>query len=346
MKAAIFNGPGDLNVKEVPTPEAGPGEIVLRVGANTVCGTDGRILRGEKTAGVRKGVVLGHEISGYVCEVGSGIKGFNEGDLVGVMPTVPCGKCFYCIQGYENLCTDSELFGYGYDGGLAEYIKIPNPAITRGGIFKVASHLDPVEVSLAEPLGCVLNGADLYEPKISNTVVIIGAGPIGLLHIQVCLHAGASRVIVSDPSEERRSIAEKFGATLTIDPNSENLVERVRDYTNGIGADIAIVCIGHPGLFNDALKVVRKRGTVSAFAGFSKTDLAQVDPNLIHYGELKVTGASNASRKSHRLALDLIEQGAIDVKSLHTNTFLLDAVVEGIQSATTGHGIKTAIVPN
>lgn len=346
MKAAIFKGPGNLQIEEVPTPVAGPGEMVLKVGANTVCGTDGRIMRGEKTAGVRIGVVLGHEISGYVSEVGAGVENFAEGDLVGVMPTVPCGKCFYCVQGCENLCQDVELFGYGFDGGLAEYIKIPRAAMERGGIFKASKQLDPVEVALAEPLGCVLNGAELYQPRVGDTVVVIGCGPIGLLHIQFCLHAGASQVIVSDLSESRREIAKKFGAAVAVDPSQQDLQEVVREHTDGIGADIAVVCIGHPALLNDALGIVRKRGTVSAFAGFSKEALAQVDPNLIHYGELKVTGASNASRKSHQQALQLIAAGAIDVKSLHTGTYVLDDVKEGIANATSGHGIKTAIVPH
>ncbi|WP_297556866.1 alcohol dehydrogenase catalytic domain-containing protein, partial [uncultured Actinomyces sp.] len=168
MKAAVFAGPGQLELKEVETPSAGTDGLVLRVGANTVCGTDGRILRGEKTAGIDLGIVLGHEISGYVEEVGSEVEGFEVGDLVGVLPTVPCGQCYYCRRGMEHLCTDSKIFGYAINGGLAEYIRIPAEALRRGGVFKAPSHLSPVEVALAEPLGCVINGAHNYQPGIGD----------------------------------------------------------------------------------------------------------------------------------------------------------------------------------
>ena len=131
MKAAVFVGPGQLELREVPTPHAGEGEIVLKTGSNTVCGTDVRIMKGEKSAGVRPGVILGHEISGYVHEIGKGVEGYAEGDLVGINPTVSCGTCFYCRTGAEHLCERAELFGYAIDGGLADYVLIPKQAVAR-----------------------------------------------------------------------------------------------------------------------------------------------------------------------------------------------------------------------
>lgn len=345
MKGAVFAGPGQLELRDIPTPHAGEGELVLKVGANTVCGTDGRILRGEKTAGIDLGVVLGHEISGFVVEVGHGVAGFSEGDLVSVMPTVPCLACYYCKAGAEHLCTRSTLFGYALDGGLADYVRIPAQAMERGGVFRAESNVSAVEAALAEPLGCVLNGAANYQPDAGDTVVVIGAGPIGLLHTQVNRLYGASQVIVSDPAGERRALAEKLGATHTVDPTTQDLGEFVRGLTDGRGADVAVICIGHNALVQQAFQIVRKRGRVNAFAGFPKGALSNVDPNLIHYGELVVTGASNSGRASHEKALRLISEGAIDVKSLHTHTFELDDVVEGIEFAVSGSGVKVAIVP-
>lgn len=346
MKAAIFVGPGELELQEIPDPHAGPGEVVIRVGANTVCGTDGRILRGEKSKGIDRGIVLGHEFSGYVTEVGEGVEDFHEGELIGGVPTVPCLRCYYCQHGKEHLCTDSRIIGYRINGGLAEYMKFPREAIERRCVFHAAAHLSPAEVSLAEPLGCVLNGATQYQTQVGDTVLIIGAGPIGLLHTQVNRLLGASQIIVSDPSAPRREVAKQFGATHTVDPTATDLEEYVRDLTDGLGAHVVVICIGHPGLVQQAMQVVRKSGAVNAFAGFSKASLAEVDPNLIHYGELRITGASNASRASHKKALRLIGEGKIDVKSLHTHTFALDDVVEGIEFAQTGQGIKIAISPD
>lgn len=346
MKAAIFVRPGQLELQDIPEPHAGPGEVVIKVGSNTVCGTDGRILRGEKSKGIDRGVVLGHEFSGYVTETGAGVEDFHEGELVGGVPTVPCLRCYYCQHGKEHLCTDSRIIGYQINGGLAEYMKFPREAIERRCVFHAADHLTPPEVSLAEPLGCVLNGASQYGTQAGDTVLIIGAGPIGLLHTQVNKMMGASQIVVSDPSASRRQVAAQFGATHTIDPTATDLNEYVRDLTDGLGADVVVICIGQPALVQQAFEVVRKAGAVNAFAGFSKTSMAQVDPNLIHYGELRVTGASNASRASHKKALRLIGEGAIDVKSLHTHTFSLDDVVEGIEFAQKGEGIKVAITPN
>jgi 2-desacetyl-2-hydroxyethyl bacteriochlorophyllide A dehydrogenase len=343
MRAAVFGGPGVLELKDIPTPTAPDGGLLLRVGANTVCGTDLRILRGEKSAGIDVGVVLGHEIAGEVVEVGAGTVGYAEGDRIGLLPTVPCGRCAYCRRGRENLCSDSEIFGYRLNGGLAEYIEIPATAISRGGVGKVPSSVPFSSIALAEPLSCVLGASDSYGINAGETVVILGAGPIGLLHAQVVRLAGATTVIVSDPSASRREVAEKLGATHTVDPTATDLREFVLELTDGLGADLAIVAIGMPVLFAQALGVVRKRGRVNAFAGFPKDGVAEIDPNLIHYGEITVTGASNSTRVDHERALKLIASGAIDVASLVTHEFTLDDVVEAIEFSASGEGIKISV---
>ncbi|MGI5950916.1 MAG: zinc-binding dehydrogenase [Brooklawnia sp.] len=346
MKAAVFAGPGQLELQDLPQPHAEAGELVLKVGANTVCGTDRRILRGEKSAGIDIGVVLGHEMSGHVVEVGEGVEGFTEGDLVGVLPTVPCGRCYFCQRDMENICADPMIFGYRLNGGLAEYVRIPESALQRGGVYRIEADLSVFEVALAEPLGCVLNGARQYRPWIGDTAVVIGGGPIGLLHTQVCREFGATNVIVSDLSASRLDFATQLGATHTVNPSEADLREFVLDVTGGLGADIVVIAIGAPALLQDGLSVARKGGHVNAFAGFSKTSMSTVDPNLIHYGELHVTGTSNAHRADHALALDLIAAGKIDVKPLHTHTYPLSDVIEAIDFVASGEGVKVAVVPD
>lgn len=345
MKAAVFHGPEKLVLEDVPDPTPGPGDLVLRTGANTVCGTDLRILHGQKTAGVVPGVVLGHEIAGYVEAIGDQVTGFSEGDLVSVIPTVPCGQCYYCRRGLDHLCIDAHLFGYDLNGGLADHVLIPEAAIRRGGVAVANPSLSPAEVALAEPLSCVLNGLSHYKPHVGDTALIIGAGPIGLLHLQAVRAAGASQVIVSDPTEARRRTALQLGATDVVDPSQDDLETFVRDHTEGVGADLVVICIGAGPLINEALHCARKQAHVSLFAGFPKGRTAEIDPNLIHYGELTVVGASNSGRAKQDLALRLIGSHAIDTAALVTDTYTLDHVVEAIEYSASGHGIKVAVTP-
>ena len=345
MRAAVLAAPGRLELRDVPTPHAGAGELVLRVGANTLCGTDGRILRGEKTAGVRPGVVLGHEIAGFVDEVGSGVTGFDEGDLVSVNPTVWCGTCYYCRHGLEHLCVAARLFGYALDGGLAEKVLIPREAVERGGVLRADPTLTPEEVALAEPLSCVVSGARSYRPEPGDTVLILGAGPIGLLHVQVARAAGAAQILVSNRSRPRRDIALAMGATDAVDPTLTDVEAYAREATGGLGVDIAVVCIGKPELFAEALRCVRRRGRVSAFAGFPRGTTAEIDPNLIHYGEIEVVGGSNFGPAAHARALEMLAHHEVDAASLVSDVYALDDVEEAIERASSGAGLKVAVTP-
>lgn len=347
MMGFIYQGPGvPAELGALPKPEAGPGEVVLRVGANTVCGTDLRILRGEKTKGVALGVVLGHEVAGHVAQVGEGVTDFAEGDLVSLPPSVNCGVCGSCRRGYEHLCENAHLVGYDINGGLAEYMLIPKQAVDRKQLVKADASLDPAQLALAEPLSCCLNGMDNYRVEVGDTVVILGAGPIGLLHLQLAQMAGARTVVVSDPSESRRRAAESLGADNLVDPTAADLKSAVLDLTDGEGADVAVLCIGRPQLVNDALNVVRKRGRVSIFAGLAGEGWSEIAANLIHYRELTVVGASNSGRQSFLRAVRLIESGQIDTKSLITHSFPLQRAAEAIEFVASGEGIKVAVRPD
>ena len=346
MLAAVFKGPGQLEVTEVPTPEPGPGEVLLKVGSNTVCGTDLRVLRGEKTSGVRPGVVLGHEIAGTVAAVGAGVTGYNEGDLAVVTPTVTCGVCYFCIRGLEHFCESFTLYGYAIDGGLAEYCLIPAQAVARKNISIAKPGTPLTALSLTEPLGCVLNGLRNYKVNLGDTALILGAGPIGLLHQTVVRLAGATQVIVSDPSASRRATAAQLGADILVDPVNEDLSAVVKGATGGRGADVVIICIGRPALFPEALSLARKGGRVCAFAGFPKDGSVAVDPNVIHYGEITVTGTSNSMRMQTEEAMHLIEDGLIPADVIVSHTFPLTKVVDAIEFSASGEGIKIAVLPD
>lgn len=345
MIAAVFRGPDQLEVAEIETPEIGPDEVLVKVGANTVCGTDVRILRGEKTRGIGQPVVLGHELAGRVAEVGSNVRGYEVGAAVGLAPAIACLHCYYCKRGMENVCLNKRIVGNIEDGGLAEYVRIPADAVAAGNLVVAHEDLPPEYLALAEPLGCCVRGHENYRVELDDTVLVMGAGPIGLFHVQLALLSGAGTVIVSNRSETRRAFAAEIGAHVTVDPTSEDLAEVVAEHTDGLGVDVAVICVGKPQLVNDALKVTRKGGRVNVFAGLAGDGWAEVEANLIHYNELVLTGASDSRRRDYEAALRLIESGRIEADRLITHRFPLRQAAEAIEKSASGEGIKVAVMP-
>ena len=344
MIAAVFRGPGELEVAQVETPEVGAGEVLVKVGANTVCGTDVRILRGQK-GGVTPGVVLGHEVAGHVAEAGPGVRGYEVGTPVALAPALACLRCYYCRRGMENVCVDKRLFGIALDGGLAEYMLVPAEAVAAGNLFAVHSDVPAEHLTLAEPLACCINGQGNYRVHLDDVVLILGGGPIGLFHLQLALLAGARTVILSDPSGFRRDVATDLGATLTVDPTQEDLTAVVAEHTGGLGVDAAVICVGVPALVNEALRLARKGGRVNVFAGLAGEGWAEVEANLIHYKELVVTGASDCRLRHYEMALRLIETGRVRLEDMLTHRFPLGDAVEAIETSAGGSGIKVAVIP-
>ena len=345
MIAAVFDGPGALEVREVETPIVGPGEVLVKVGANTVCGTDLRVLRGEKTAGISPPAIIGHELAGHVAEVGGGIRGFEEGVPVVITPMIPCLRCFYCKRDMENVCENVRAVGYEIAGGLSEYMKVPAEALAAGCLFAAKKDLPSEQLALVEPLSACVYGQRRSPIGLGDTVLILGAGPIGLFHLQLALLAGAETVIVSQPSGPRHAMASEFGAHVVVDPMSEDLYGAVAQHTNGRGADVVIVCIGIPRLVNDAFRLARRGGQVNVFAGLSGQGWAEVEANLIHYNELRVTGQTGTRRLEFEKALELVESGRVDTETMVTHRFALQDAAQAIETVSSGEGIKVAIMP-
>jgi L-iditol 2-dehydrogenase len=345
MLAAVLQRPNELMTQEIPTPEPGPGEVLVKVGANTVCGTDVRILRGEKTSGVRLPVVLGHETAGHVAAVGSGVGGYKIGAPVAVAPAIPCRRCWECRHDLENVCANLRIMGYAIDGGMAEYMLVPAEAVAAGCLFVAESDVPPEELALAEPLACVVMGQCWSRVEVDDTVLIMGGGPIGLLHLQIALLSGARNVIVSQPKGPRRDQAERLGATATVDPGNEELAAAVEEHTGGVGADLTIICVGVPGLVNQAVDLSRNGGRVSIFAGMKDKGLAEVSANLIHYKQVVLSGTSNCRRADYETALHLISSGKIDTASMVTHRFALPDVLDAIGTVGSPDAIKAAVVP-
>jgi L-iditol 2-dehydrogenase len=345
MLAAVFQGPGQLEVTEIDTPEIGADEVLVKVGANTICGTDVRIFRGEKTKGIYPPTILGHEMAGHVYQLGKRVRGYEVGAPVAIAPVITCQRCFYCQNGMENICLNQKTLGYDVKGGLSEYVRIPADAIAAGNLFVVQNDLPSEYLALAEPLACCVNGHHCSQIHLNSSVLIMGSGPIGLFHLQLSLLAGARTVIVSDPSAPRRAVASAFGAHITIDPTVEDLPSVVSEVTGGLGVDSIIICIGVPTLVNDALHMARQRGRINIFAGLADKGWAEIEANLIHYKELEVTGSANSRRADYQTALQLIESGRIKVEPMVTDRFPLQSAHEALDKVASGKCIKIAVLP-
>lgn len=346
MKAAVFYGPNDMRLEEVKKPEVTEDEILVKVNISAVCGTDVRIYLGKKTKGVRIPSTIGHEIVGTIVKVGKSVLGFEAGNRVGVMPVIPCGNCNYCQNSMENVCVNRTAIGYEFDGGFSEYVRIPETAIKVGNLVKLPDHVSFEQAVVTEPLACCLNGNKKANVKMNDTVVVIGGGPIGLMHVQLAKIAGAKNVILSELVDHRRDKAKEAGADIVVNPNQESLEDLVLDITDRLGADVVIMAIGVPQLVNVAAKLLKKGGTLNLFAGFTNGALSEVDPNIIHYNEVNVTGTSSLTRANYLQALSLIATGKINTEVITTPGYTLDGIQKAIEDVRDGVGMKSLIEMN
>lgn len=345
MHRALLRDFDDLILDEAPTPEPGPGEVLLEVTANTLCPTDVRIITGEKQAGVELPVVPGHEVAGRVAAIGAGVEGFEVGGQVALMPGVPCRRCGPCIRGLEHLCEHLRIVGYAIDGGLADHLLVPAAAIEAGTLIPTRVEVPPEQLALAEPLGCVLTGHAATPVRPGDTVVVMGAGPIGLLHLQASRLSGAAQIVVSQPSDERRAVAGRLGADVTVDPTSEDLSAAVREASRGAGADVVFICAGAPRLVDDAIALARPGGAVNVFARIADGGRAEIDANAVHYRQVTISGSSNLRRREYRAAVELITGGHIDAASLVTHRFALADIDDAIETVVARDALKVAVLP-
>ncbi len=343
MKAAVFLGPGKMEVKQVDTPTAGLGEVRLKIEANAVCGTDVRIFTyGQKN--VVPPAIIGHEICGVVDQVGQGVEGVREGARVTSVTCVGCGQCEYCAKGYYNLCPDFKALGYDFPGAYAEYMIIPEPAVAQGNVIEVPENLSPEEVALIEPLSCCINGQEYLNVSEGDVVAIFGCGPIGLMHSELVRAQGASRVLMVDAAPDRLEAVRKFKAGEPI--AAENSREEIMRRTGGAGVDVAICACGVPQVQAEAIEIAKKKGRVSFFAGLPK-DRGKVtlDTNKIHYWEVSVFGAFASHKAQYVKALELAAAGKVDLKKFVTHKFGLDDISEALEVAKEKKGIKVVVTP-
>ena len=340
MRATIFHEPGRVTVEERPQPTAGPGEIVLRVAAASLCASDVRVYRGEKYA--LPGVVPGHEIAGVVHTLGEGVTGLAEGDRVVLCPIVACGQCRFCQTGCRNRCVDRKTLGYDLDGGFAEWLRVPAAIVSLGQVFTVPADLPLDVAALTEPAACVLNSLELCGVGAGASLAILGAGPMGLMHLIMGRAVGAGPIIVSEPVRERREIAKRWGADLVLDPGRDDVVGAVKAATGGYGADAVVLSVGIAALVPGALNIVRKQGTVNLFAGFPPGQSVPFDPNVIHYGEIVLSGSQNATSDQYRRTAALL-RSVPHIDEVVTNRYGIERAAEAYSSRLALDGLKSLV---
>lgn len=345
MRAVVLNGPNDFAPTDLPTPAIGENEMLMEMKKAAVCGTDMRILTGAKTKGVRYPSVIGHEMCGVISEVGKNVAGFQAGDKVSIANVIPCGSCPACLEGRENACMNRKAIGYEFNGGFEEYVLIPEIAIKSGNVIKLPEHVSFTAGALIEPLACCIRGLKNAGTGFNDTVLIVGAGPIGLMHMQLSRIAGAKQVIVSEPNGMRRQAAVELGADKVVDPVSEDLEQIVKDATNDMGADVIVMAIGVPSLVNSTLKLCKKGGTVNLFAGFAGTGECSIEVNTIHYNEINVNGSTAYKRADYLEAADMVIGGKINLDKIATHTFKIDEFQEAYELCRSGKGLKIMIEP-
>lgn len=342
MKAAMLYGVKDLKVEDVEVPEVKDGEVLVKVKAATTCGTDLKIFqRGYVEKVIKLPAIFGHEWAGEVAEVSKGLEWPRKGMRVRAGNSAPCLHCSMCQRGKYNLCENMIWLW----GAYAEYIKVPARMVLMN-MQGVPDGISYEEAAITEPLACVLHGIEQANVKLGDTVAIIGAGPIGLLHLLTVKKMGAGRTIMIDLVDERLGFAEKLGADATVNSGKENVETRIRELTGGYGADVAIEAIGLSATWEQALKLARKGGTVLEFGGCPPGTEIKVNAEMLHYGELTVMGTFHTTPLHFRRALNLIATRTIDVRPLVTRKMKLDNIKEafGILS-TSKNEIKIGILP-
>lgn len=319
MRVAMYYSNNDVRLEEMQKPEAGRGEMIVRVEASGICGTD--CLEWYRIH--RVPLVLGHEIAGTVAELGRGVTGFKAGDRVAVSHHVPCLECRFCKEGHESVCETLRGTNF-FPGGFSEYVRVPEINIDRGGVYKLPDNVSFEDATFIEPLACVLRGQRLARFKKGGTVLVIGSGISGILHIKLAKARGAGKVFATDISGFRLEAAVRSGADHAW-PARDYSPEKLKEKNSGYLADLVIICAGAIPAVVQAIRSVERGGTVLFFAASPKDATIPVPINDIFWrSEVTLAGSYAGSPADHREALELIVSGKVRVGDMITHRLGLE----------------------
>lgn len=339
MKAAVLTNPGELRVQEYEKPRAGTGEIVIKIRAAAICGTDIRMWKN----GINQGHILGHEVAGEVSEIGEGVTTYAVGDRVAVAPNIGCGICDACVSGKTHLCKDYYAFGIQINGAFAEYMRIPADAVRQGNVYKLNASVSFEQSSVVEPFSCVYNAFEGYRVNPGDAVLIIGAGPIGYMHAVLAKMAGAGLVVLNDLSQERLDYCQKLLPGLQTYCGND-LKGYIMNQTDGKGLDVCVTACPSPKAQASSFDLMGMFGRICFFGGLpGDGNLVPLNTNQIHYKHLVVTGSSRSSVSQYRKCMRLLEKGVVNLDNIVTNRFSLDEIQEAFTFSANANGLKSVI---
>jgi 2-desacetyl-2-hydroxyethyl bacteriochlorophyllide A dehydrogenase len=332
MQAAVFRGPSQLKIEEVTRPDPGPGEVLLKVARCGICGTDLHIYRGNFPA-PNLPLIIGHEFAGTVAAVGTGVQHVKPGDRATADINVACGTCWYCRHNSKLFCRNVRQLGVHDAGGMAEYVVAPG-----ANIYKLPASMPFEHAAFIEPLACAIHGQARIGVGVGEVVLIIGAGPMGLAHAALSRLRGASKVIVSEPSEDRRGRAHALGSDLELDPLAGGL-DALMEATEGRGADVVIEAVGHPATYAQAIQLARRGGRILAYGAAPPDATIDIHPFEIYAKELTIVGSYAGTYETWPMAIDLINSGRIDPGRIVDSVRPLGGVAAAIEGLETDKSV-------
>ncbi|MEU4625603.1 zinc-dependent dehydrogenase [Actinoplanes sp. NPDC023801] len=346
MKVVRFHAPGDVRFEDAPEPEAGPGEVKIRVRNCSTCGTDVKISKFGHHH-IHPPRVMGHEIAGEIVGVGEGVDDWSTGDRVQVIAAIPCGECAECERGRMTICPNQVSMGYHFEGGFAQYMVVPREVLKVDGLNRIPDGVSFAEASVAEPLACALNAQNLARVGEGDDVVVIGSGPIGCLHVRLARARGAARVFLVELSRQRLEMAaELVKPDAAICAGEVDPVEEILKLTDGRGADVIITAAASGKAQEQAIQMAARQGRISFFGGLPKDNpTITCDSNLVHYRELMIVGANGSSPAHNAEALNLVATGAVPVADLITHRLPLESAIDAFGIVARGEAIKVTIEP-
>ena len=346
MKAAIYKGIENMVVEEVADPKLPNDGVIVQVKACGICGSDLRTYY-SGTSYVHPPAIIGHEIAGIITEIGKHAElPYEVGDRVSIAPPIHCGECYYCKRGRRNLCLNMEAIASDLPGGFAEYLSLPGTAVSKGCFARIPENLHFDEAAISELACSVIKCQEHYNINVNDVVVVLGAGPIGRLHVQLAKLRGAQTVILSDIAETRIEMAKTAGADILVNSTKEKLKDVVNNATDNLGASVVIVAAPSTSAAVEGQYFVAKGGKLILFAGFPKNDATvSLDGNLIHYSEIEIVGTAGFTDRHHELALALANKGSLNLKELISYDLQLEQIVDGIEAMKSGEALKVVIKP-
>jgi L-iditol 2-dehydrogenase len=342
LKAIVFHGINDVRLDDIEIPEINENEALLKVRAAALCGTDLRVkASGHRCIPEKETRILGHEVSGVISKVGGKVKGLKEGMRVAVAPVSGCGVCRQCISGMQVFCRQDIVLGLSTSGGLAEYMVIPEPHIKGGNVFVMPDSMGFDVAAVAEPLATVFTGLSACKVSPADVVLIVGAGPVGLMHIQMAKIFGAQKVIVSEILDDRREMALKFGADCVVNPITENLEEVILNLSYGRGADAIIIAAASGQAQSDSLELVAIGGHINFFGTLPKgKDKIAIESNKVHYKNIKILGTTGTTVLNYYKTMELLLSNKIDLSKFISGRFNLDQFEEAFEAAKSTRSLK------